>query len=51
MKCYEIEAGPLGLDTPLVEIGTLNTVRSLGLGEEIFGVASDRIVAAWRPTK
>lgn len=42
------DPGPLGLDTLLVEIGKLTTVRSLGLGEEVFAEASDRIVAAWR---
>jgi hypothetical protein len=36
------------LDTLLVEIGKLTTVRSLGLGEEVFAETSDRIVAAWR---
>ncbi|GAA4600903.1 hypothetical protein GCM10023195_01600 [Actinoallomurus liliacearum] len=30
------DPGPLGLDTLLVEIGKLTTVRSLGLGEEVF---------------
>lgn len=42
------DPGPLGLGTLLVEIGKLTTVRSLGLGEEVFAETSDRIVAAWR---
>ncbi|MCG5216541.1 DUF4158 domain-containing protein [Streptosporangium sp. KLBMP 9127] len=42
------DPGPLGLDTLLVEIGKLNTARSLGLGEEVFAETSDRLVAAWR---
>jgi hypothetical protein len=42
------DPGSLGLDTLLVEIGKLNTVRSLGLAKEVFAEISDRIVAAWR---
>ena len=42
------DPGPLGLDTLLAEIGKLATVRALGLDEEAFAAASDRIVAAWR---
>jgi hypothetical protein len=41
------DPGPLGLDTLLAEIGKLTAVRALGLGEEAFADASDRIVAAW----
>jgi hypothetical protein len=42
------DAGPLGLDTLLAEIGKLSTVRALGLDETAFAGASDRMIAAWR---
>ena len=42
------DPGPLGLDTLLIEIGKLTTVRALGLTEAVFTDTSDRIVAAWR---
>jgi TnpA family transposase len=42
------DPGPLGLETLLSEIGKLETVRGLGLPEDLFGEKSDRLVAAWR---
>jgi Domain of unknown function (DUF4158) len=42
------DPGPLGLDTLLAEIAKLGTVRTLGLGDDVFTGISDRIIGAWR---
>lgn len=49
-RLAEVKAdpGPLGLDTLLVEIAKLRTVRGLGLPESVFAGVSDRLIAAWR---
>lgn len=42
------DPGPLGLDTLFAEIGKLGAVKALGLPDDLFAEASDRLVAAWR---
>jgi hypothetical protein len=42
------DPGPLGLDTLFAEIGKLATAKALGLPDDMFAEASDRLVAGWR---
>jgi TnpA family transposase len=42
------DPGPLGLGTLFTEIGKLNTVKALGLPDDLFAETSERLVGAWR---
>lgn len=42
------DPGPLGLETLLRETGKLERVRQIGLPEDLFADASEKLLASWR---
>lgn len=42
------DPGPLGLETLLRETGKLERVRKIGLPEDLFADASEKLLASWR---
>jgi hypothetical protein len=42
------DPGPVGLETLLREVGKLERIRAIGLPDDLFAGASEKLIAAWR---